>query len=251
MIKRLIILLLNNRYINKLLILIGQDGFIKNFRNNWVLAKLDPKKSLQENVGFSHQEEIQAAINKLHQDIKNIIKENNINSGKVLDIGCGTGLYLNDFDKNYFELYGTDLNRAFLDEAQKLIPEGRFYNQDFLSIQLELNFEVILCISVIEYIPPSKLKAFFNKINQKLTVNGIFILQYPHAIYSSDEYYSDLSYVRYSPKVIEKYLPNGIEIISHRHFLDDRIIIDYDRKPYDSNMENSFRNGYLLVVKKV
>jgi 2-polyprenyl-3-methyl-5-hydroxy-6-metoxy-1,4-benzoquinol methylase len=251
MIKRLLLILLNNRYTNKILILLGQDGFIKKFRNNWALAKLDPNKTLQENVGFSHQNEIQESINKLHKDIQYIINENNINEGKVLDIGCGTGLYLNDFDKNKFKIYGTDLNKSFLDEAKKLIPNGVFFNQDFLSINLDINFNIILCISVVEYVPPSKLKSFFKKVYSKLTINGIFILQYPHAISTNDLHYADLSYIRYSPKEIVKSLPEGMQLIIHKHFLDDRVIFDYDCNAYDMHMENSFRNGYLLVTERV
>ena len=249
--KRLFLFLINNRCINQFWILIGKDDLVKKYQSNWAKLKYDESKSTQENVGFSHTEETQEAIDSVHKQLQESYKENS-KGNQVLDIGCGTGLYLADFPDTAI-LTGTDLSEELLKKAKEVVPKAKLLRGDFLSLNFDSNFDFILSISVIEYVPPSKLNEFFKKVNQMLNEEGVVFIQYPHATSNEHLYYSDLSYVHYSPIRMEKAFKNaGFEIISHVHSYDGRVLssIKKDQKTYDPDKEKSFRNGAILIARK-
>ena len=51
--RSLLLFLLNNVVVNRFLIWVGKDNFIKKFKANWGKTTIDSSKSLQENVGFT------------------------------------------------------------------------------------------------------------------------------------------------------------------------------------------------------
>lgn len=253
MLRNLILFLLNNILVNQFLILIKKDEFIKQFKNNWKRYKLNPKKSLQENVGFSHNPKVQGAIEHLHEKIQSTVQNSHPNGGAVLDIGCGTGLYLQDFNPKVWRCYGLDLNESFVNAAQALLPDAQIKCGLIDDLKEKLKFDVILNTSVLEYIVPSKLNIFLEQIITRLNREGLAIIQYPHALRYKDLWYPDLSYVRYSPNYLEKVIKKNfqdIEILEHHQFLNQRTIFKYDKEPLDFEMENSFRNGCLLILQK-
>ncbi|MCH2232333.1 MAG: class I SAM-dependent methyltransferase [Crocinitomicaceae bacterium] len=249
--KRLFLFLINNRCINQFWILIGKDNFVKKYQSNWAKLKYDESKSTQENVGFSHNKETQEAIDSVHKQLQASYLEHS-NGNQVLDIGCGTGLYLVDFPDSAV-LTGTDLSQELLKKAKNVVPKAKLLEGDFLSLNFDSNFDFIFSISVIEYVPPSKLNRLSQKVKLMLNAEGIVFIQYPHATTNEHLYYSDLSYVHYSPRKMEKaFVNSGFDIVSHVHSFDGRTLsgIKKDDKTYDPEKEKSFRNGAILIARK-
>jgi len=246
--RKIALFILNNILVNQFLIVFKKDHTIKKYKANWSRVTYDHKKSLQENVGFSHEPNIEHAIKIVHEKLQAVALE--YNATTVLDIGCGTGLYLSDFKPDTI-LYGTDLSAAFIEEAQRLVPQGHFIVGDFMKLNLSFKFDLIFSISVIEYIPPSQLLDFFKKAYANLNPGGILFIQYPQALSYYQTLYPDLSYVQYAPKHLEKTASGIFKIIRHSHAYDDRPLLKkYDRMRYDSEKEKSFRNGAILIVQK-
>ena len=244
---------LNNIIVNNILIFFKKDYLITKWICDWTKWGFDEKLTLQENVGFSHHPLIQEYVNITHQKIKQILIKLVKPKGQVLDFGCGTGLYLNTL-KNNFSLSGIDMNSLFLEQAKKHIPECKFYYGDFQTAVFENKFDAIYSVSVLQYIVPSNLQAFFDKAYDLLNDNGILLLDYSHALSKKDIYYSDLSFVRYSPALIEK-KAYKFSIIMHSHFFDtEKKIMQYDKSPYffpDSKIRiDTIQNSYLLVAQK-
>jgi SAM-dependent methyltransferase len=250
--RKIILFFLNNIIINRFLIWIKKDDFIKKYKANWSKTTIDKSKSLQENVGFSHQEDVQIAIDKVHNEVQEVYQKHCSGIGAVLDIGCGVGLYLQDF-KPETQISGTDLSADFIEEAGKLLPRGDFHDKDYMAVDFKDKFGLIFSISVLEYIPPSRLASFFRKIKDDLNNGGIMMVQYPHALSRRACMYPDLSYVQYSPLVIEKAVSSlGFEIIKHKHSFDGRDLnFKFDTERYDPENEKSFRNGAIIVARKI
>lgn len=247
--RKAILFLLNNVLINQFLILLKKDDFIKRYVNNWSLVKINPEKSFQENVGFSHSEQIDLAVVKIHKYVNEVEKRFLSDKSKILDIGCGNGLYLKDFKSE--NLYGTDLSAAFLKQCHTILPMAKTIQGDYLEIKFENNFfDCIYSISVIEYISPSKIKLFFDKIYSELKPGGIMIIQYPHALTMADKFYSDLSYISYIPDKIEKLIEGKFKILTHEHSFDQRTIHGIDHTNYSVNGERNFCNGMILIAQK-
>ena len=54
----------------------------------------------------------------------------------VLEIGCGTGIDLRQFDDS-FEIHGVDLNKHALELARKNIPKGKFHKESITKLPFE------------------------------------------------------------------------------------------------------------------
>lgn len=214
----------------------------------WKAFTYNTTKTEQENAGFSHTPAVQEAINKLKNGLLKYAEENVPRGSRVLDIGCGPGIYL-ELLKHKYELHGIDVSEQMTARAKELLPRGTFYTGNFLNLHFATTFNLIYSISVIEYVPVSQLKNFFNKCHDLLEPGGYIFIQYPHALKRSDLFYPDRNYINYSPAAIQSACSGLFDIILHQQFYDGRKIASFDRQPYPTPSKD-FRNGYLLIARK-
>jgi 2-polyprenyl-3-methyl-5-hydroxy-6-metoxy-1,4-benzoquinol methylase len=245
---------LNNVVTNHVLILVKKDYLIKKWRNNWADMEYNTEMSPQENVGCSHSPLVQGFADKTHAVLKQKIKENFSDKKTVMDMGCGTGLYLKDFPEE-FSLTGIDLNAEFLKVAEEIVPRIKTIHGNYLHIDINEKYDVIISIGVLMYIEPSSLKKMIKKLFDNLNVGGKIFFQYSHALLYKDLVFSDLSYVRYSPTYFEKALAPYFTIIEHKHFFDDRTVEKYDKDRYyypngKEDRVDTVQNSYLLIAEK-
>lgn len=253
---RILLISMNNIFLNYFLIMIKKDGMIKKWKNNWQSYKYDDGKSLQENVGYSHLPEIQKAVDLSHIKFKSFINTYVKPGARILDIGCGTGLYLNDFESQY-QIWGIDLNPFFIEKAKEVVPKASLLTGDYLKTKIDQKMDFIYSFGVFMYFDRSKVNLFFNKVYSDLNVKGYFYLQYSQATYLKDLFYPDLSYIKYSPFFLEKRIDKTkFKIISHSHFFDDRQVKFFDKKRYyfpdgTKKRVDTIMNTYLLVLQKI
>lgn len=245
---------INNVFINNILIILKKDGLIKQWIYNWETWGFDENKSLDENVGCSPYPEIIKAIEISHEKLNETVVKYCKPNDSIFDFGCGVGLYLQDFKKKY-TLSAIDMNSKFIEKAKELVPDCTFYLGNYLKIIIDQKFDFIYSFSVFQYIERSKLRLFFDKIYQNLNKGGVCFISYPHATTFKDTLYPDLSYIRYSPKTIEKIVKKQFVIIEHKHFYDDRKVSRYDHNPYffpdgNNNRLDTAMNCYLLILQK-
>ncbi|MBL7922867.1 MAG: class I SAM-dependent methyltransferase [Bacteroidia bacterium] len=248
MIGQFLFRLSNNILLNNLAIALGFDHFLTSRLGLYARCKPDASLSPQEMAGFSTRKEVQEAIDKTHHDLSETVKQYLEKGDAILDIGCGAGAYLKEFEKDY-TLCGIDVNTEMTAAASRNIPSARIVHANFLDYDFETKFKLIYSISVLEFIPPSRLRAFFRKIHLLLEEDGIVFLHYPHALRFIDTLFPDLYYIEYSPRRVENALKNNFKIIRHQHGYDGRKIDLYDPKPYEPGIR-TFKNGYLLVAMR-
>ncbi len=249
MINKLFFFLTNNRFSNAILIFLKLDGWMTSKFGIYKRIRINKNLSLQEMAGFSNTPEINEVLNKTHNDLNNFISQNAEKGDAILDIGCGAGAYLKDFYLNY-NCTGIDLNIDMIDRGKLDFPSVHFIYGNILDCNFKNKFKLIYCISVIEFIPPSKLDSFFRKIADNLEDGGYLYLNYPPALKKEDLYYPDLYYIEYTPNYIEKSIEKYFEIIKHEHAFDGRKFKYFDPKPY-GNGERIFKNAYVLTAKKL
>lgn len=248
----------NNVFINPLLVRFKKDNLPKIYlrQNDWSTRKYQEDKTLQENVGCSHIIYIQNLVDDTHLTFKRFVKENLQPGQSVLDIGCGTGLFLKDLQGLNLNLSGIDLNGPFLEKAQELVPEAKLQKGNFLDdFETNEKFDLISCFSVLMYIEPSKLNSFFQKINFLLKKDGLVFIQYIHALSKYDLLYPDITYIKYSPRKIEEIVSSNFEIVKHEHFYYSHKAKEYDLKRFyfpdgNKNRLDTIENSYLLILKK-
>lgn len=252
--RKISVLLLNNIPVNNLLILTGYDHLIKLLLKNWSKINFDKKLSLLENSGFSDLPVIQEVLNKSHQELQHTYRNLLHSQGKVLDVGCGPGLFLKDFEHSK-ELYGLDMNPEFIEIAKTNLPYVKFILGNYLKTTLNIKFKLIYANGMLMYIERSRLKYFFEKTRDNLEEGGIVFITYSHALMMKDVLYSDLSFIRYSPRLIEKIVSEYFSIIKHEHLYDGRKVGLYDKKHYyfpdgNNNRLDTVQNSYILIARK-
>jgi 2-polyprenyl-3-methyl-5-hydroxy-6-metoxy-1,4-benzoquinol methylase len=108
--------------------------------------------------------------------IKDHIKKFNPGAVDILELGCGTGIYLNSLSADY-NVTGIDISNEMLKIARGKIPDGEFLKMKIEDFELKKKFDVILCLyDTINHLVNFNLwKKTFKKVYAHLNSNGIFI----------------------------------------------------------------------------
>ena len=100
---------------------------------------------------------------------------------KVLDLGCGTGLELEEFFKvnPYASVTGIDLTKAMLDELKKKFPGkdldlicGSYFEEPFG----EKAYDAAVSVESLHHFKKEKKLGLYKKLHGSLKDNGYFIL---------------------------------------------------------------------------
>lgn len=248
MIKKLFLKITNNTIFNSVLIYFKLDAWMTDKFGIYKRIRINKNLSAQEMAGFSNLPAINEAIDKTHTDLVTFVNKELSPGDSILDIGCGAGAYLKHFVDCY-NCTGIDLNIDMIERGKQDFPNVEFIQTSFLNFKASKKYKFIYCISVLEFIPPSKLNLFFENINECLDKDGYLFLHYPPAIKKENLSYPDLYYIEYAPQVIEKHACQYLSIIKHEQAIDGRTFEYFDPTPY-GNGQRVFLNGYLMLAKK-
>lgn len=100
---------------------------------------------------------------------------------KLLDLGCGPGLYAELFDDRGFQVTGLDFSRRSIqyakEHASKTKRDIRYEYKNYLEMNYEEAFDVITLIYCdFGVLPPKDRKTLLGKIKRALKQDGILIL---------------------------------------------------------------------------
>ena len=104
--------------------------------------------------------------------------------GKVLDIGCGPGVMVENLTGRGFEVFGVDISSEMIRQAKERY--GNLKNCHFSVQKVEdLNFpdsyfDVIICMGVVEYIEDDE--AAISRMARILKPNGVLIVTLPNRL---------------------------------------------------------------------
>lgn len=103
--------------------------------------------------------------------------------GKVLDLGCGTGVLMLHASKNGYVVYGLDISEYMLKECSILLEKNAVQAELYYG-NLEIHaahlpkFDAIICSSVLEYVPAPR--EFLAQCQALLMPKGVLLLTVPH-----------------------------------------------------------------------
>ncbi len=101
-------------------------------------------------------------------------------SGRILDVGCGTGGYCAELNATGRDCLGIDLDPGMITESERLFPSGRYQILGMQEIGLlgSGTFEGIMCIgNVLPHLSAGRLSAFMMDVHGLLAPGGIWIFQ--------------------------------------------------------------------------
>jgi 2-polyprenyl-3-methyl-5-hydroxy-6-metoxy-1,4-benzoquinol methylase len=133
---------------------------------------------------ISHSDTNKGIINKVYQLVRNytlqsklklIHKLNNQKTGKILDIGCGTGMFLKVCKDGGWEIAGTEPDDATRQRAQE--NSGVEIAEDFMKLE-KGSFDIITMWHVLEHI--HELDACVEQLKKLLSPTGILLIAVPN-----------------------------------------------------------------------
>lgn len=157
-----------------------------------------------------------------------------LRTGRVLDVGCSGGYFLDFFHKEGFPCYGVEFGREAAVEAQK---KYQVWLGDFPTITIAGEFDLIIFRGVIEHIPNPK--TYLDKALSLLKQNGVvFITSTPDASSFCCELFKEkwnqhepeAHLMHFTPRHFDEYfIVNGMEKLFEEHL--------YEETPY-ADIEN-------------
>ena len=223
------------------------DGWMVSKLGLYKRIKINRNVTVTEMAGFSNRDDVNETLEKVHQEVASIVNSYLKPGDRILDIGCGAGAYLKDYE-NEFDAFGIDIHEDMIAVGKTYCPNATFIHDDFLKTNLSMKFKFIFCIGALEFFPPTKLSVFFKKAYDLLEPGGILYLNYPHASSKKAIFFPDIYYIEYAPRYIEREsFKNKFSILKHEHVFDGRKILTYDTKPYLPGTR-TFKNGYNLIA---
>lgn len=127
--------------------------------------------------------------------IEHILRQNNINDGLVLDLGCGTGTLTELMAKRGYDMIGVDSSEDMLAEAIEKRPDDLdilYLNQDIREFELYGTVRAVIssCDTLNYVTEPEDLLDVLKLVNNYLEPDGVFIFDM-NAIEKYEEVLSD------------------------------------------------------------
>jgi ubiquinone/menaquinone biosynthesis C-methylase UbiE len=107
----------------------------------------------------------------------------NARGKKILEVGCGTGLYARRLLKKGAKVYGIDISEAMLEIARKEVKKAEFKLASVEKIPYKSgSFDIVLAPLMLGYLP--KWGKAFKEISRVLKPKGVFIFSVDNPIFS-------------------------------------------------------------------
>ena len=115
--------------------------------------------------------------------ILQVLKENNIYKGLVVDLGCGSGIVAQKLVDQGYDVFGIDYSQDFIAMCNERVPHGTFVCGSFFEIEIPSCAAVISIGECLNYLFDEKadeqslasLEQLFHRVYDALTLNGLFI----------------------------------------------------------------------------
>ena len=131
--------------------------------------------------------------------------------GKVFDIGCGRGEWLELMSESGFEAYGCDIEEGMLKDCyERGLPASKKDGISFLKSLPDESHVIISAFHVIEHISFDDLRILVSESLRILKPGGLLILETPNSeniIVGTNNFYFDPTHKRPIPSLLLSYLP--------------------------------------------
>jgi SAM-dependent methyltransferase len=109
-----------------------------------------------------------------------ILRRSGIKGGLVIDLGCGSGRWARELNRNGYEAVGVDQSPAFIRLARKMAPQSRFVCASLLRVKLPEGDAITSIGECFNYSFDRKagkqeLARLFARVHRALRPGGVFV----------------------------------------------------------------------------
>ncbi len=109
-----------------------------------------------------------------------MLRQNGITEGLVVDLGCGSGLWARELSKAHYDVLGIDISPAMIEMARSRVPGGEFRVASLLKTDLPQCVAVTSLGECLSYLfdesnSMRELRRLFRRVYEALKPGGVFI----------------------------------------------------------------------------
>jgi 2-polyprenyl-3-methyl-5-hydroxy-6-metoxy-1,4-benzoquinol methylase len=205
---------------------------------------------------ISHTNTSKGLISKIYQEVRkftlkgklNLINRLSPNRGKLLDVGCGTGMFLNVAKENGWKVNGIEPDagaRAIAEETNQIKIK-----QEVLSSFENEAFEVITLWHVLEHV--HELNATIDWLKDRLSKDGSLIIAVPNHESKDAEIYKEQWAAYDVPRHLYHFSQKSIEQLfaNHGFELKETLPMKFDSF-YVSMLSTKYQTGKINYLKAI
>jgi len=134
----------------------------------------------KQNLAYIHDIGFRDYAIKSAPSILQILNQNKIHEGLVVDLGCGSGLSAQELTKANYHVLGVDISQSMIDIAKKRVPDAKFLVDSLFQVEIPPCNAVISIGECLNYLfdrnnNTQTLVNLFQRIHQALITGGVFI----------------------------------------------------------------------------
>jgi SAM-dependent methyltransferase len=112
--------------------------------------------------------------------ILQILDQNGIHDGLVVDLGCGSGLWARELVDSGYRVFGIDISEAMIDLSRKKVPEAEFRVGSLFEVEIPDCQAVTAVSEVLNYLFDAEnedlgLSRLFRRVHDALVPGGVFV----------------------------------------------------------------------------
>lgn len=137
-------------------------------------------RAYQEDLAYIHDVGYRDYAFKSAPGILEILAQNNIHHGLVVDLGCGSGLSALELTKSHYQVLGIDISEAMIAIARARVPRAEFRVESLFKVDIPVCHAVISIGECLNYLfdrdnNAQALRQLFQRIYHALTAGGVLI----------------------------------------------------------------------------
>lgn len=152
------------------------------------------KNNYDKNFSLFYNKYLTAQAKKYGNFIMSLLNENELQKGKILDIMCGTGNLLVQFERKGWETYGVDISESMLEVAKTNLSRTKLIQSDIVKFNSKDNYQVVVATAdALNHLKTDNdINEVFKTVFSLLSNDGYFIfdMNTPIGIKSNNYYIS-------------------------------------------------------------
>jgi 2-polyprenyl-3-methyl-5-hydroxy-6-metoxy-1,4-benzoquinol methylase len=207
---------------------------------------------------ISHSNTAKGVVNKVYHSVRNymlgrkrrlIEKVTGIKKGHILDVGAGTGFFLNEMKENGWQVTGTEKSSDAHNFAKKEFNLDNLPSENLFTLK-DKSFDVITLWHVLEHI--HLINENMENFHRLLKENGKLIIAVPNHVSFDAKHYKEFWAAYDVPRHIWHFAPKQMKQLGEKH---DFKLASLRSMPFDSfyvsMLSEKYKKSKLALIKGI
>jgi SAM-dependent methyltransferase len=110
------------------------------------------KRAYQTDLAYIHDTGFGQFARRTAPGLLNLLRQNGITDGRIVDLGCGSGIWARELADAGYQVIGVDVSPAMIELARQRVPEAELHVESFLRFHLPVCHAVTALGEVFNYL---------------------------------------------------------------------------------------------------